>query len=229
MRLARRALAGLRRALHFKGVPLDTPRGHEACEKAIVSFRGFLMLRVFLWLATPTPTHRNIPGVAMLTKKQVIERLGVSERSITNYVKSGRLRVKYVKGKFGQEARFSAREVDALAIDLTVKPEVISVPLETTPLAKTQKPLESSGNGKDILPAVATGIEALMVPIRSRPLLLTEIAVKPLLKLEEASVLTGLSRERLRDSIREGDLKASVIGRSWRVKRKELDRFIESL
>lgn len=168
----------------------------------------------------------------MLTKKEVIDRLRVSERTITNYVKSGRLKVKYVRGKFGQEARFTDHQVEAIARELAIEPEVLPLPLASLPLAKTVKPLESSGNRKEHLPVVATGSGALMVPaqaFRDRHLMLTEIAVKPLLKLEEASALTGLSRQILRESITDGALKASMIGRAWRVKRKDLDRYIETL
>jgi excisionase family DNA binding protein len=41
--------------------------------------------------------------------------------------------------------------------------------------------------------------------------------------------LTGLSRATLRDAIEAGDLKAKMIGKAWRVKRGDLEAFVESL
>ncbi|WP_199332997.1 helix-turn-helix domain-containing protein [Nostoc sp. FACHB-190] len=55
------------------------------------------------------------------------------------------------------------------------------------------------------------------------------IADKLLLTLPEAQTLTGLSRELLRDAIASGELKAKVIGKGWRIKRTDLDRYVEKL
>ncbi|MDZ8052687.1 MAG: helix-turn-helix domain-containing protein [Aulosira sp. ZfuVER01] len=41
--------------------------------------------------------------------------------------------------------------------------------------------------------------------------------------------LTGLSREFLRDAITAGDLKAKQIGTSWRVKRSDLEQYVDQL
>jgi len=50
-----------------------------------------------------------------------------------------------------------------------------------------------------------------------------------LLNLREAQNLTGLSREVLRQAIKEEKLKAKIIGNSWRIKRTDLDKFIKDL
>ncbi len=55
------------------------------------------------------------------------------------------------------------------------------------------------------------------------------LAAKLLLKLDECSALTGLSRAVLRSAIDAGELKAQTIGRAWRVKRSNLDKWIEGL
>ncbi len=52
---------------------------------------------------------------------------------------------------------------------------------------------------------------------------------KPLLKLVEAQMLTGLSRDTLIEAINAGKLKARIIGRAWRIKREELDSYIKKL
>ncbi len=56
-----------------------------------------------------------------------------------------------------------------------------------------------------------------------------DLAAKPLLKIAEAQTLTGLSRQILKAAIDDGKLKATVIGRSWRIKRDDLDLFIKKL
>jgi excisionase family DNA binding protein len=58
---------------------------------------------------------------------------------------------------------------------------------------------------------------------------LVEIADKPLLKLDEAAALTGLSRQILRKAIDSEELKAKLIGRAYRIKRDDLDEFIKNL
>ncbi|PSF30451.1 excisionase [Aphanothece hegewaldii CCALA 016] len=52
---------------------------------------------------------------------------------------------------------------------------------------------------------------------------------KLLLTLKEVQALTGLSRETLREAIASGQLKAAIVGKAWRVKRKDLEEYIENL
>ena len=49
------------------------------------------------------------------------------------------------------------------------------------------------------------------------------------LSLTEASQLSGLSRNHLRQAIEEKKLKARIIGRGWRVKRDDLDAYVRKL
>ncbi|KYC34490.1 hypothetical protein WA1_51600 [Scytonema hofmannii PCC 7110] len=55
------------------------------------------------------------------------------------------------------------------------------------------------------------------------------VGEKLLLTIAEAQELTGLPRQLLRDAITEGTLKAKVIGRSWRIKRSDLEEFVDKL
>jgi excisionase family DNA binding protein len=50
-----------------------------------------------------------------------------------------------------------------------------------------------------------------------------------MLSLAEASQLSGLSREHLREAIEEKKLKARIIGGGWRVKRDDLDLYVKKL
>jgi excisionase family DNA binding protein len=47
--------------------------------------------------------------------------------------------------------------------------------------------------------------------------------------LQEASLLSNLSRGHIREAIRAGRLKAKIIGRGWRIKRADLDIYIRAL
>ena len=52
---------------------------------------------------------------------------------------------------------------------------------------------------------------------------------KLLLNLTDCRLLTGLSDANLRNAIKAGTLKAKIIGRGYKVKRQDLDEFINSL
>ena len=55
------------------------------------------------------------------------------------------------------------------------------------------------------------------------------IQYKLTLSIAEASALSGLSRQRLRAAIKDGTLTAQIIGRGYRVKRTDLEDYIDSL
>jgi len=62
-------------------------------------------------------------------------------------------------------------------------------------------------------------IDRLTVPIHH----------KLTLSLAEASALSGISRSRLRAAILDGTLTAQIIGRGYRVKRTDLEDYVDSL
>jgi excisionase family DNA binding protein len=55
------------------------------------------------------------------------------------------------------------------------------------------------------------------------------VSEKILLNLSDCRLLTGLSNANLRDAIKAGTLKAKIIGRGWKIKRPDLDEFINNL
>ncbi len=57
----------------------------------------------------------------------------------------------------------------------------------------------------------------------------TQCAAKLLLTLSECQTLTGLSRAVLREAIAAKKLKAKLIGRAWRIKRADLEKYIGGL
>lgn len=57
----------------------------------------------------------------------------------------------------------------------------------------------------------------------------SQLQGKLLLKIPEVQVLIGLSREFLIESIKDESLKAQIIGKAYRTKFKDLERFIDDL
>jgi excisionase family DNA binding protein len=55
------------------------------------------------------------------------------------------------------------------------------------------------------------------------------VSEKILINLSDCRSLTGLSEATLRDAIKSKKLKAKIIGRGWKVKRQDLDEFINNL
>jgi hypothetical protein len=55
------------------------------------------------------------------------------------------------------------------------------------------------------------------------------VSEKILLDLKDCRLLTGLSDANLRGAIRSGKLAGQIIGRGYKVKRADLDRFINDL
>ena len=57
----------------------------------------------------------------------------------------------------------------------------------------------------------------------------TELRSKLLLTLDEAQIITGLSREILQDAIKKGELPSKMMGKAYRVKTQDLERYIADL
>lgn len=176
-----------------------------------------------------------------MNKQEAADFLGVSVRALERYVQQGRIGVKYEKGKTRPTANFDPTELEAFKEELnqpTVKPAFESRQITTEQQSDTGKLThhsgeiarfdEVSGFGEiSVIDKLSGIIEALLGKGDSQPLV--PIADKLLLTIAEAQALTGLSREFLRDAITAGDLKAKVIGKSWRVKRSDLEQYVDKL
>lgn len=159
-----------------------------------------------------------------MNREEAAAALGISVRSLQRTVKAGKLSVTYKRGTSGkQEAFFDPDEIARYKEEMeteTVKPALPEVIRQDMALARVdsqqqffsslQQFMTDRQNAKNTHP---------IVPIES----------KPLLKLDEASALSGLSRGILRTAIDEGKLKAGKIGRAWRVRRTDLEAYIQKL
>lgn len=167
-----------------------------------------------------------------MNKKEAAEYLGVSIRALERYVQQGKLSVRYEKGKTRPTANFDQAELEAFKVELnqpTIKPAIESRQIATD--------FNDESHTTDIQPVdfgeltvvdrLAGMVEMLINRRDNKPTV--PIESKILLTLDEAQGLTGLSKGYLRDAIQQGKLNAKVIGKSWRVKRSDLDEFVKNL
>lgn len=191
-------------------------------------------------------------GEVSMNKQEAADFLGVSVRALERYVQQGRISVKYEKGKTRPTANFEKAELEAFREELnqpTVKPAFESRQTATDEIRQispegeyrqiatdqeqetgiaVQKPGEFTEFGEiATVDKLASIIEGLLSQGENQPKV--PVADKLLLTMAEAQVLTGLSREFLKDAIASGELKAKLIGKGWRIKRSDLDEYVDKL
>ncbi|MEO0683601.1 MAG: helix-turn-helix domain-containing protein [Cyanobacteria bacterium J06633_8] len=167
-----------------------------------------------------------------MNKKQAAEYLGVSVRALERYVQQGKLTVRYEKGKTRPTANFDQTELETFKEELnqpTIKPAVESRQITTEVYDETSiAPVSMAEFGEiTVVDRLAGMIEMLITRGDKKPTV--PIESKILLTLDEAQAMTGLSKGYLREAIGQENLKAKLIGKSWRVKRSDLDEFVENL
>jgi predicted site-specific integrase-resolvase len=146
-----------------------------------------------------------------MNKKEVAEFLKVSTRIVEKYASEGRLgEVTYIRGKTGKQAEYNREAVENLK-------RILESP-DTTLAAK-------SPDARLFVAQLAEALTNREQP-RSQAIRVSE---KILLNLNDCRLLTGLSDANLRNAIHNNKLKAKIIGRGWKVKRQDLNEFINSL
>jgi excisionase family DNA binding protein len=162
----------------------------------------------------------------MLTKQQAAEYLGISTRTLAREVSSGRLSVRYESGATGEIAMFDQQDLDNLNNDRKtpkIKPTVVQSSSELIDQPATNQIAQT--NGGFLAPLIAP-FKDFSERLFSSPFLLQG---KILVSLNEAQIITGLSREILMTAIKSGELEARIMGKAYRIKRKELERYIDEL
>jgi predicted DNA-binding transcriptional regulator AlpA len=168
--------------------------------------------------------HQNQPNPT-LTKRDVIELLGKSKRTIDTYMADGRLPYDYVTGANGKQAAFSREDVERLKREL-------ETPIRATPgstVARTPGAVVATDSSR-IEPyradpqAIAGTIAAVL-----REALHAPAPVRPWLTLHEAVAWSGLPASYLVRAAKEGKVKALNVARNggrafWRFNRDDLQR-----
>ena len=168
-----------------------------------------------------------------MNKQEAADYLGVSTRAIERYTQKGKLSVSYEGGKTRPIAVYDEQELSQLKEELgtTVhKPAVVDAnSLTTTSLDNSPVGLsELIFQLKQITEMISSFKENLLLEGDPQKITATvPIDKKLVLTLKEAQALTGFSRERLRKAIKEGQLKGKIVGNGWKIKRSDLDAYIE--
>ncbi len=166
-----------------------------------------------------------------MNKTEAAKYLEIGVRSLERYTSDGRLQATKQRGKTGMVLDYAPDELARFLAELQAETE----DAQSTPQASPN----GGGTGGEPLAKVATKGGAIVRRDELAELAATlaavqktsasEAAHKLLLSLDECQTLTGLSRATLRSAIDAGALLARVIGRGFKVKRTDLDKYIGKL
>lgn len=156
------------------------------------------------------------------SKREAAELVGLSTRGIERAVRRGQLTVQYHDSKHGKKAFFRTEDLERLRR----RQETNGAMGFTSGIP---------GHPFSPAPPIGTVIPVVEMEPRERkqgpqrPENPVSIADRLTLTLNEAVQLSGLPRNFIAENIRSGRLKALRIGRTWHVKRAELDAFVKNL
>ncbi len=169
-----------------------------------------------------------------MTKQQAAEYLGVTIRSIEAYASKGKLTPMRAKGTRGDITVYNEEELAKLkaereqisftnpfATSLVARQQIQPIPQQPVNFGQILASPEMRDLISEILKTVVK--EGVKHWIESNT------ADKLALSLKEASDLSGLSTTTLRNDIHAGELKAKIIGRGWKIRRADLDRYMNQV
>ena len=178
-----------------------------------------------------------------MNKQEASKFLGVSEKTLERYKAAGRIAAKTKRvigtdGRSRQIIDFNESDLERLKRELdhqTVSPSVIDrhrqtetqtdTDTDTVSLTNTELQLDRQTDSQTHLTVLLQQISRVF----ERQLDASDRAQRLMLDLRDASILSGLSKSYLKSAIKDGTLKAKLIGRGWKVKRSDLDQFISDL
>jgi excisionase family DNA binding protein len=164
-----------------------------------------------------------------MKKSEAAKFLDISEKTLERLVKNGEISSKLEKGKTRDVVVFDDEELKAFkekresskhrpafssSNDSAAQDSLSLIPTKADNIDRQNQTLE-------FLEVFKTALTNQTVTV--------PIADKVLLTVRDCQLLTGLSEQTIRDAIRAGTLKGKVIGRGYKVKRSDLNAFIDSL
>jgi hypothetical protein len=162
-----------------------------------------------------------------MNKKEVSEFLGVSTRLVEKYAAEGRLgKITYIRGKTGKQAEYNQEAVEKLKVALESPDTSLATTTPDARLFVAQLVEAMASREQAHVEAIRGLLSGNTEEARSASIRVSE---KLLLNLTDCRLLTGLSEASLREAIKSKKLKAKIIGRGWKVKRQDLDSFVENL
>lgn len=165
-----------------------------------------------------------------LYKKEAIEYLGISERAIERYVKSGKLKAHYEASKTGKRLVVMQEDADAFKAEMEAPQPIEPQPPQSTALARLPNLDGTLNRGVDG-PMAIVPVSFLESTVRKRQGGLTVgIEHKFMLSIDEAVALSGIGKSALNAAIRAGKLAAHKgYGRGRRIKRSDLEKLVSKL
>jgi excisionase family DNA binding protein len=192
----------------------------------------------------------------MLNKTEAAEYLECTTRTLERHIKDKKIGVTYQESRYGEVAMFDPQELKDFKTGKTstrtarIVPAASYEPAEfiddSTPteqpgqIVSTPKPQLEPSNPQQ--PETTFGIAALMAPLgalfnnltraidnHGSRVTATELRSKLLLTLDEAQIITGLSRDILQEAIKNGELPSKIMGKAYRIKTQDLERYIANL
>ncbi len=173
-----------------------------------------------------------------MNKTEAAEYLGCSVRQLERYTADNRIGVRMEKGRTRPTPVYDEGELEAFKSSLERVVFRPAVQRMETPQNSAETAIATQGDGALSVMSQASQMEAFarfiveavqsQKPETSAPSL-SDLSAKLLLTLPEAQALTGLSRGVLRAAIADGSLSARRIGRAFRIKRGDLESYVEKL
>jgi excisionase family DNA binding protein len=183
-----------------------------------------------------------------MNKKEAAEFLGVSEKTVERYKSAGKLsaRLKRIVGADGKSRKvldFNQSDLDRLKRELSgnvVFPELTDRHPQTETQTDTDRQTQLDnvnlvGNGVSILGQTQTAnlfevIFKTLETISERQIEVSNRFQKLILTVDEAAAVCGLPKAFIDRAIKkDASLKATKIGGRYRIKRQDLDEFINNL
>jgi excisionase family DNA binding protein len=177
-----------------------------------------------------------------MTKTEAAEFLQIGVRTLERYTSSGRLAAQRVKMARGFALDYDPAELQRfkVALDAEIEAQTQSAPHspdgaqtatevqkdnQLATVAINPATLATDGNnGAAIVAAIVAQtvkeLEAQRLP---------GIETKLVLTIVECQQLTGFSRAFIRDAIEDKSLTARQIGKAWRIKRADLEKWVKAL
>ena len=157
-----------------------------------------------------------------MNKTEAAELLGVSEKTVSRYVSSGKLPARYVTGKTGKQLDFEQADLEAFKLESEAPVEVGQAGMTALVLPQATAPTTPD------LAIFAELVRAVVAETR-QDTQLVPTSEKMVLSLDEAAALSGVPRGVLNEARRDGRLRAQKIGRGYKVLRADLGAFVAGL
>lgn len=158
--------------------------------------------------------------------------LGIGVRTLERYMTQNKVAFTRQRGKTGETVVFERSELEYFKQELYAPTHQGAVqvrqgsPSNSSEMVTTSQMMAEIGESLLIL---SEGTQAVLLAIKELSNPAVPLHVKPLLNLAEAQKISGLSRQYLVTAIKEERLKGEKIGKAWRVKRRDLERFVNKL